>query len=81
MSRTFNPIVLLIAIIVVFAGLKIHDSEIDRIYHSMTVLDNKIILMMHNTYSRLEKSNQLSVNMRVEYGEILSKMDSMRTYY
>ena len=47
----------------------------------MTVLDNKIILMMHNTYSRLEKSNQLSVNMRVEYGEILSKMDSMRTYY
>jgi hypothetical protein len=37
--------------------------------------------MMHDTYSRLEKSNELSANMRVEYGEILSKIDSMRIDY
>lgn len=81
MSRTFNPIGFLIAIVVIFTGLKIHDSEIDRINYSITVLDNKIILIMHDTYSRLDKSNELSANMRIEYSEILSKIGSMRIDY
>ena len=81
MSRTFNPIGFLISIVVIFTGLKIHDSEIDRINYSITVLDNKIILIMHDTYSRLDKSNELSANMRIEYSEILSKIGSMRIDY
>ena len=81
MSRTFNPIGFLIAIVVIFTGLKIQDSEIERLNYSIIALDNRIILKMYDTYARLDRSNELSDNMRVEYSEILSKIDSMRIDY